>query len=127
VTAPGPTAAFRDQPDIPLHRVEFWVCDLCLSAAGGECHVPGCMYWLRDAPTGVDLDRLRAHFAGTRKADRDLKFALAANERLTATRDALFETRRRLEAEVEQLRSGAPVAADALPVQTADTVHGGAA
>jgi hypothetical protein len=41
---------------------------------------------------------------------RDLMFALAANERLTATRDELFETRKRLEAEVAALRA----AADAL-------------
>lgn len=40
---------------IPLRRVEFFVCDLCLTAAGGECHVPGCAFWMQDAPVGSFL------------------------------------------------------------------------
>jgi hypothetical protein len=26
------------------------MCDLCLAGAGGECHVPGCAFWLNRAP-----------------------------------------------------------------------------
>lgn len=39
-------------PDPELRRVEFQVCELCLGGAGGECHVPGCVFWMCDAPTG---------------------------------------------------------------------------
>jgi hypothetical protein len=45
--------------EIPLRRLVFYVCDLCLDGAGGECHVPGCTYWLNDAPTGDTLAWLR--------------------------------------------------------------------
>jgi hypothetical protein len=95
--------------DIPLRRVAAWVCDLCLAGEGGECHAPGCAFWLRDAPTGQELKTLRqwrAHTVILGDAEgRDLRFALAACARLTATRDELFETRRRLESENERLRA----------------------
>lgn len=45
--------------DIALHRIAFDVCDLCLTAAGGECHVPGCVFWMDDAPIGSWLAWLR--------------------------------------------------------------------
>lgn len=45
--------------EIRLHRVEFWICDLCLSGAEGECHVPGCAFWFHVALTGGKLDWLR--------------------------------------------------------------------
>lgn len=34
--------------DVPLLLVP--VCKLCLEGAGGECHAPGCVFWLCDAP-----------------------------------------------------------------------------
>lgn len=35
-----------------LRRIEAYACEPCLSGAGGECHVPGCAFWMDDAPTG---------------------------------------------------------------------------
>lgn len=26
------------------------VCSLCLNGAGGECHMPGCVFWMCPAP-----------------------------------------------------------------------------
>lgn len=40
-----------------LHAVH--ICDLCLNDLGGECHVPGCAFWMSDAPTGDVLLALR--------------------------------------------------------------------
>ncbi len=51
----APQARFVPTDDIPLHHIEGSVCDLCLSGAGGECHVPGCSFWMHDAPTGDTL------------------------------------------------------------------------
>lgn len=47
------------EPEIPVFRIETLVCQLCLRGAGGECHVPGCSFWLHDAPTGATLWWLR--------------------------------------------------------------------
>ena len=35
---------------IELHRVLLVICDLCLNGKGGECHVPGCSFYLNRAP-----------------------------------------------------------------------------
>lgn len=35
---------------IPVRRVTLLVCELCLAGDGGECHVPGCAFWMRRAP-----------------------------------------------------------------------------
>jgi hypothetical protein len=95
--------------EIQLRRVAAWVCDLCLAGAGGECHVPGCSFWLHDAPAGRELETLREWRVHTEMLEgaegRDLQFALAACARLTVTQDELFETRKRLEAENERLRN----------------------
>lgn len=40
--------------DPTLHSVTMQVCSLCLDGAGGECHVPGCVFWMHDAPTPAD-------------------------------------------------------------------------
>jgi hypothetical protein len=48
-----------DPEDVPLRRIDLYVCDLCLTAAGGQCHVPGCSFWGRSAPVGSDLALLR--------------------------------------------------------------------
>ena len=36
--------------EIPLYRVTLTLCHLCLSGAGGECHVPGCALCYNRAP-----------------------------------------------------------------------------
>jgi hypothetical protein len=33
-----------------VRQYKVFVCDLCVGGKGGECHVPGCAFWLRDAP-----------------------------------------------------------------------------
>jgi hypothetical protein len=48
-----------NEQEIPVRRIELWVCDLCLAGEGGECHVPGCAFWCHDAPTGDVLTVLR--------------------------------------------------------------------
>lgn len=47
-----------EDDEIPLHRIVLYVCQLCLDGAGGECHVPGCAYWMKDAPTGFEIEWL---------------------------------------------------------------------
>lgn len=50
--------ANHDEP-IGLHCVKgsFDICELCMKGAGGECHTPGCLFWINRAP---DLP-LRSH------------------------------------------------------------------
>lgn len=31
--------------------VAVMVCSLCLGGIPGECHTPGCWFWMKDAPT----------------------------------------------------------------------------
>jgi hypothetical protein len=33
-----------------LRRVTLDICESCMEGAGGECHVPGCAFWMRKAP-----------------------------------------------------------------------------
>ncbi len=28
----------------------IYICEACLDGEGGECHTPGCMFWVRRAP-----------------------------------------------------------------------------
>lgn len=39
-----------DDPEPTLARVSLVLCSLCLSGAGGECHIPGCALWMNRAP-----------------------------------------------------------------------------
>lgn len=39
-----------DDNETTLVRVTLVLCTLCLSGAGGECHVPGCALWMSSAP-----------------------------------------------------------------------------
>lgn len=41
-----------------LERVTAMICNLCLDGKGGECHTPGCVFWMADAPTHVLRERL---------------------------------------------------------------------
>lgn len=34
----------------PLATVTLQVCQLCLLGQGGECHTPGCAFWMSAAP-----------------------------------------------------------------------------
>lgn len=49
--APAPRADEGAEPSLHIVRV----CELCACGAGGECHVPGCAFWMHDAPTGDTL------------------------------------------------------------------------
>lgn len=33
-----------------LYRVTVVICAHCLTGDGGECHVPGCAFWMNRAP-----------------------------------------------------------------------------
>ena len=35
---------------VAVVEVKVRVCALCLNGAGGECHVPGCAFWMNAAP-----------------------------------------------------------------------------
>lgn len=37
-------------PGVSLHRVTLTLCSLCLNGEGGECHTPGCSFWMHAAP-----------------------------------------------------------------------------
>lgn len=74
---------------IVLHHIEAAVCELCITGAGGECHVPGCSFWMHDALTGDALAWVRGR--------RDLAVLLADDDtRPTAAelRAALVAVRR---------------------------------
>lgn len=45
--------------DYRLHTLT--ICELCLDGEGGECHVPGCAFWMDDAPGPVLAAWLRDH------------------------------------------------------------------
>ncbi len=57
-----------------LHKVTLWLCDLCLSGAGGEGHAPGCAFWLNRAP---DLP-LHPGIAAEDALEGDVKIAAVA-------------------------------------------------
>lgn len=48
-----------DSTEPRLIAIGFNVCEPCLTGAGGECHVPGCTFWMHDAPIGSDIAWLR--------------------------------------------------------------------
>lgn len=33
-----------------LRHVTFDICEPCIEGAGGECHAPGCAFWMMRAP-----------------------------------------------------------------------------
>lgn len=37
------------------------ICNLCLRGDEGECHVPGCVFWMCAAPTAQQASRLIDH------------------------------------------------------------------
>jgi len=46
-----------DQPSIVT--MELRICTLCLDGKAGECHSPGCMFWMCPAITAEQAQRLR--------------------------------------------------------------------
>lgn len=54
----------------PLRRVMIWLCDPCAAGKGGECHTPGCSFWMLSAPEAP----LRAIFTPNMDAIRELTF-----------------------------------------------------
>lgn len=50
VTMPAGSELMTDDERIAVVEVKVRVCALCLNGAGGECHVPGCAFWMNAAP-----------------------------------------------------------------------------
>jgi hypothetical protein len=42
-----------------LVQIEITICTLCLAGAEGECHVPGCWFWMCPAITAEQAERIR--------------------------------------------------------------------
>lgn len=47
--------------DPALYTFQVTVCRPCLKGDEGECHSPGCTFWVCPAPTAEQADRLRAN------------------------------------------------------------------
>ena len=37
------------------------ICTLCLGGKAGECHVPGCVFWMCPAPSAEQAERIRGY------------------------------------------------------------------
>jgi hypothetical protein len=76
--------------EIPTRDVTLTLCELCISGAGGECHVPGCALYLNRAPD-IPLsaaEKEREGDAGMRHA----ALSAAEKERVeSAIRDVLID------------------------------------
>lgn len=52
----------RDKyPPLEIVRGEVTICSACLDGEGGECHTPGCLFWLNRAPDLGIRWKLEAH------------------------------------------------------------------
>jgi hypothetical protein len=51
----------------------FTVCTQCLDGAGGECHAPGCIFWINRAPD-IPIRRTLAEVHGCRINEVGLDF-----------------------------------------------------
>jgi hypothetical protein len=41
-----------EEVDEPVYKLRMVpVCEACEGGKGGECHTPGCSFWMSDAPT----------------------------------------------------------------------------
>ena len=53
--------------------MELRICTLCLDGKEGECHSPGCMFWMCPAISAEQAERLRGWaFADIAAANRDV-------------------------------------------------------
>jgi hypothetical protein len=83
-----PTAAQREKAEeVKVYHVAVWICELCLTAKGGECHVPGCVFCFRDAPAAHDAPLLGDPMV----ENADDLLAEARAEGARAEREALVE------------------------------------
>jgi len=52
--------------EIPaLRHIDAYICDMCLTSVGSECHVPGCVFWMHDVPTEDTAEALRSSVEAT--------------------------------------------------------------
>ena len=51
-------------PTEDLTLVTVLICGLCLGGAEGECHSPGCAFFICPAPTAEQAERLRIYRDG---------------------------------------------------------------
>lgn len=49
------------EPVLEVVTGEFTVCSACLDGEGGQCHTPGCLFWLNRAPDLAIRWKLQAH------------------------------------------------------------------
>lgn len=49
----------RAEPVLEIVTGTFHICSACLDGAGGECHTPGCVLWLKRAPDLAIRDSLQ--------------------------------------------------------------------
>ena len=48
-----------------LRHIDAYVCEMCLTSAGAECHAPGCVFWMHDVPAEDTADALRSAVEAT--------------------------------------------------------------
>jgi len=48
-----------DEREPHIVTMELRICNLCLDGKEGECHSPGCMFWMCPAITAEQARRLR--------------------------------------------------------------------
>jgi hypothetical protein len=48
-----------------LQRIDAYICGMCLTSVGSECHVPGCIFWMHDVPTWDTAQALRSAVEAT--------------------------------------------------------------
>lgn len=48
--AGGDSARLWKTKDAVLEQVACLFCNLCLDGVGGECHTPGCIFWMSHGP-----------------------------------------------------------------------------
>ena len=57
-----------------LNRVIITICDPCLNGEGGECHTPGCAFWLHrmdKLPVHSELYKVLRKFPALETAEND--------------------------------------------------------
>jgi len=63
----------NDDDDPTIVTMELRICALCLDGKEGECHSPGCMFWMCPAITAEQAARLRSWaFTDIAAANRDV-------------------------------------------------------
>lgn len=57
----GAVMAVQSTDDEPeLREIRIWVCALCLAGEEGECHSPGCAFWMCPGVTAEQAERIVA-------------------------------------------------------------------